>query len=279
MQNEAPAEARMEQAKDFLDESEALHALIEPLSDSALGQPTAFKSWTIEDVIGHLHMWNWAADQSLKGGGAFQEFFAPVAEHMKHGSLRSYETLWLKGLAGRKLVETWRSFYREMAERFAAADPSLRVEWAGPSMSARSSITARLMETWAHGQEVYDTLGVVRRNGDRIRNIVVLGVNTYGWTFKVHGQEAPEPKPHLVLTAPSGALWTHGEPSEHERIEGLAEEFCQVVTQTRNIADTSLRVVGPNAEAWMRQAQCFAGPPETPPAPGTRRTRDEPAKD
>lgn len=267
----------MEQAKGFLDESEALRALIEPLSEVELVQPTAFKSWTIADVIGHLHVWNNAADLSLKGGGAFKEFVAPVAEHMKHGGPRSYETLWLDGLGGRKLVDTWRGFYREMADRFAAADPSLRVEWAGPSMSARSSITARLMETWAHGQEVYDTLGVVRRNGDRIRNIVVLGVNTYGWSFRVHGQEPPEPRPYLALTAPSGALWTHGEPSKHERIEGLAEEFCQVVTQTRNVADTGLRVIGPNAGAWMREAQCFAGPPETPPAPGTRRTRDDPS--
>jgi hypothetical protein len=43
-----------------------------------------------------------------------------------------------------------------------------------------------------------------------------------------------------------------------------------VVTQTRNIADTGLKVTGPNATAWMEIAQCFAGRPEMPPAPGTR---------
>jgi uncharacterized protein (TIGR03084 family) len=66
-----------------------------------------------------------------------------------------------------------------MAARFAAADPFARVPWVGPDMSVRSAITARLMETWAHGQAAYDLLGVVRRNTDRIRNIAVLGVNTY----------------------------------------------------------------------------------------------------
>lgn len=262
----------MPQAKDFLDESEALHALVAPLSDDALGQPTAFKGWTINEVIGHLHVWNHAADLSLKGGEAFQEFYREVVSQLGGGTLRSFEKQWLKGLEGRSLVTTWREFFAEMTPRFGEADPSMRVEWAGPSMSVRSSITARLMETWAHGQEIYDRLGVVRRNTDRIRNIVVLGVNTYGWTFKVRGQEPPQPMPHLRLTAPSGETWRHGEPSETELIEGLAEEFCQVVTQTRNIADTALRVTGPNATAWMAQAQCFAGPPETPPAPGTRKT-------
>ena len=146
--------------------------------------------------------------------------------------------------------------------------------WVCPaSMSARSSITARLMETWAHGQEVYDQLGVVRENNDRIRNIVVLGVNTYGWTFANRKLPAPGPMPFLSLTAPSGEIWTYGEEQDDERIAGRAEEFCQVVTQVRNVADTSLSVSGKIAQSWMTQAQCFAGPPQPPPAAGTRRTR------
>lgn len=262
----------MQQARDFLEESEALQALIAPLSGDELRQPTAFKGWTIEDVVRHLHVWNRAAGLSLAGGGGFREFFQGVVKHLAGGSLRSFEREWLNGLEGGALVEAWRAFCAELAARFAAADPSMRVEWAGPGMSARSSITARLMETWAHGQEVYDSLGVVRRNTDRIGNIVVLGVRTYRWSFEVHGQTVPGPMPHVRLTAPSGASWIHGEPSESELVEGSAEEFCQVVTQTRNVADTRLRVIGPIATAWMRQAQCFAGPPETPPAPGVRRT-------
>src|SRR6185437_5508313 len=162
-------------------------------------------------------------------------------------------------------------FAAEMTERFAAADPTRRVKWVGPDMSVRSAITARLMETWAHGQAIYDRLGVVRRNTDRIRNIAVLGVNTYDWSFRVHGQRPPQPKPHVRLTAPSGAIWTWNEPSETDLVEGSAEAFCQVVTQVRNVADTRLKAVGAAAVAWMTNAQCFAGPPETPPAPGTRR--------
>ena len=263
----------MQQAADFLAESETLYSLLADLADEDFGQATAFKGWTLNQVVGHLHMWNWAADLSLRDGEAFLAFFSSVSAQLREGDLGSFENRWLDGLKGRVLLAEWRKFYLPMAERFGAADPSARVAWAGPSMSVRSSITARLMETWAHGQAIYDLLGVVRQNEDRIRNIAVLGVNTYGWTFKVRNLEPPQPIPFVSLTAPSGAVWTFGEEHDAERIDGLAEEFCQVVTQTRNVADTRLRITGPNANAWMARAQCFAGRAEDPPPPGTRATR------
>src|SRR5689334_8708235 len=260
-------------AREFLEESEALHALVSPLNPVDLDQKTAFKDWTINTVIRHLHIWNMAADFSLKADGSFDAYYAKLSEYVAKGAkLPEFEGNYLDGLKGADLIAAWRKQFGQTAARFALADPAKRVKWAGPDMSVRSLLTARLMETWAHGQEVYDALGAVRRNGDRIRNIVVLGNNTYGWTFKVRSEEAPAPRPHLRLTAPSGELWLYNDASEDELVEGLAEEFCQVVTQTRNIADTKLRVVGPNASNWMSKAQCFAGAVETPPAPGTRRT-------
>ncbi len=173
---------------------------------------------------------------------------------------------------GEELFSTWRDYAHDMAGRWSGLDPKLRVKWAGPSMSVRSSMSARQMETWAHAQEIFDLAGVKRQDADRIRNVVMLGVNAYGWSFKVHGKEPPGPMPKLALTAPSGDVWTYGEGEGN--ITGSAVEFCQVVTQTRNIADTSLQVEGEAARAWMANAQCFAGPPETPPAPGTRGPRN-----
>jgi uncharacterized protein (TIGR03084 family) len=260
-----------QQPYDFKAESDALYELVKDLSDEELAQATQFKNWTIENVIGHLHMWNWAADKSLNEPEKFDEFYATVQRDIA-GGLRPFEDKWLDGLKGRKLVAAWHDFYTEMAERFAKADPKARVKWAGPDMSVRSSITARLMETWAHGQEVYDRLGVVRKNEDRIRNIAVLGINTFGWTFVNRGEEVPEPMPYVKLTAPSGEIWEWGDPANEDRVEGSAEEFCQVVTQTRNFADTNLKATGPIATRWMEIAQCFAGPPETPPAKGKRHT-------
>lgn len=258
------------QVIDFREESEALYQLMQPLGAEAFGTVTQFKQWTFDDILGHLHLWNYAADLSLADEAAFQAFIGEVFQYVASGSLRSFEQQWLAGLCGKELLEQWHGFVLEMSQRFGSADPQARVKWAGPDMSVRSSITARLMETWAHGLAIYDAMGVERVDTDRIRNIAVLGVNTFGWTFKNRGLDVPARMPHVRLTAPSGASWEWGEAGETERVAGSATEFCQVVTQTRNIADTELDVTGAVAGHWMQIAQCFAGPPEQPPAPGAR---------
>lgn len=266
----------IEQAIDFRDESEALYALIAPRDDGVFARRTQFKGWTVDDVVGHLYMFNVAADLSLTDPDGFDALLAGLMEAMEAGeTMRGYTVRWLDGLEGRALLEAWRGHYRPMAERFAAADPKARVKWAGPEMSVRSSITARLMETWAHGQAVYDLLSVERKNTDRIRNVAHLGVGTFGWTFKCRGLPVPAEVPHVRLVAPSGAIWEWGEPGAENAVRGDAVEFCQVVTQTRNVADTSLEVAGETARRWMAMAQCFAGPPEEPPAPGARRIAAE----
>ena len=181
------------------------------------------------------------------------------------------------GLGGQDLLDGWRAFYREMAERWAEIDPRRRVPWVGPDMSARSSITARLMETWSHGQAVFDLFGLAREEHDRIRNVVVLGVNTWGWTWSVREREPPGPMPRLRLTAPSGAVWEYGEDDGANRIEGPAVAFAQVVAQTRNVADTSLRVTGPIAGGMdgerpvLRRPAGGPAPARRPPLLGRRR--------
>ena len=268
----------MQQAQDFLDECEALHAVLAPLDDATFETPTQFKHWTIDNIVRHLHVWNIAADLSLTDEVAFAEFMSSMAAGVRGGRLPDFERAYLHGLAGAELREAWRANFHIVAQHFGEADAQLRVKWVGPDMSARSSITARLMETWAHGQAVYDVLGQERVDGDRIGNIVRLGVNTYGWTFKNRREEPPGPMPRLRLTAPSGAIWEYGagEQEGDNLIEGSATEFCQVVTQCRNIADTSLVVNGDVACAWMAVAQCFAGPPKDPPAAGVRHMRNAP---
>lgn len=261
----------MKQATDFQEESLDLYQLVQPLSADALEQATGFKSWTIETIIRHLTYWNRMAFWAL----AEPEQLTAALEPMMAG-LQAGKTLpQLEGesiaLRGRALVDAWYASCQETTAVFQQADPSARCAWVGPSMSARSCITARQMETWAHGQAIYDGLGRDRVNTDRLLNVVVLGVNTYDWSFNVRGQEAPAPKPFLSLTAPSGEVWSFGDPQSDNCIAGPAEAFGQVVTQTRHVADTPLRVIGEPAERWMANAQCFAGGPATPPAPGTRR--------
>ncbi|MBL4871413.1 MAG: TIGR03084 family protein [Robiginitomaculum sp.] len=258
------------QPQDFMDESNALYSLIHDKSDIELGSATQFKSWTIEEIISHLHVWNMAAHMSLTDAEKFNEFLGEVMQALPQGNLREFERKWLNGLKGSKLVKTWHDFAQTLGTSFADADPKSRLPWAGPSMSARSSITARLMETWAHGLAIYDLLGVERADEDRVENIVILGLNTFAWTFKCNGKEVPKDVPYLKLTAPSGKIWEYGTPDENNIVVGNATEFCQVITQTRNIADTALKTQGDTAQQWMSIAQCFAGPPEPPPAKGSR---------
>ncbi|SVE14234.1 uncharacterized protein METZ01_LOCUS467088, partial [marine metagenome] len=78
------------------------------------------------------------------------------------------------------------------------------------------------------------------------------------------------PAPYVELTAPSGEVWSFNEYSEESFVEGSAVEFCHVVTQGRHIQDVNLTVSGDVAHQWMAIAQCFAGPPENPPEPGSR---------
>ncbi len=265
------------QVRDFLDESDALYQLLQPHRDADFERETQFKGYTLHDVVAHLHHWNQAADLSLRDAAGFRRFAEQVAKGIAAGRrLPELADAWLEGVRGKSLLEAWHDFCRELADHFAAADPQARVEWMGPPMSVRSSITARLMETWAHGQEVYDLLGVERVERDRIQNIALLGVKTFGWTFANRGERVPEERPYVRLAAPSGALWEWNEPRDDERVEGRASEFCQVVTQVRNVADTELRVVGEAARRWMSIAQCFAGPAADPPPPGTRFRQEAP---
>jgi uncharacterized protein (TIGR03084 family) len=258
----------MQQAEDFRAESHALAALLASLSDADFEQETLFKHWTINNVIRHLHVWNIAAGKSLDGDEAFAKFMSQLMAGERGRRFTEFEAAYLDHLSGSALLAAWQAECNAVADRFAGIDPKVRLKWVGPDMSAISAITARLMETWAHAQAIYDVLGIQRIDADRIGNIVRLGVNTYGWTFKNRKEEPLGPMPHLRLTAPSGALWEYGE--SDDLIEGSATEFCQVVTQCRNIADTQLKVTGPVANRWMGIAQCFAGPPDDPPAPGAR---------
>ncbi|MGR3322024.1 MAG: TIGR03084 family metal-binding protein [Pseudooceanicola sp.] len=257
------------EAQDFLDETRALHALTGEMAEDGFDRPTAFKGWSTNDVLQHLHHYNILADLSLFDPERFAEEYGKVQALREQGlDMVAASREMLGDLAGAELRAAWLEQAEAMAPRWHDADPATRVDWAGPSMSARSSISARLMETWAHGQEIWDLAGRVRADTDRIRSIAVLGVNTFGWTFKARGEAPPGERPTVRLSAPSGEEWTF--PGSDEEIGGSATEFCQVVTQTRNIADVALRVEGPVAREWMAKAQCFAGPPNPPPAPGTR---------
>lgn len=258
----------MQEAQDFLAESRTLHQLLARGNSAAFERRTQFKDWAVNDVIRHLHFWNEMAELQVRDENELLARLGRVAGW--NGTLCAFERDFIGDIAGPELLAVWIAQAERTALAYQDIAPKTRLKWAGPEMSARSSMTARHMETWAHGQEVFDLFGAVRTAEDRIRNIVVLGINTFEWTYRVRGEDVPSTKPFVALTAPSGMLWEFGDSALTERVEGAAEDFCHVVAQTRNVADTTLRTYGAIAADWMSKAQCFAGPPAPPPAPGTR---------
>ena len=260
-----------QESLDLRAEVDELHALAAGLEPEDWSRPTLFKQWTPWDVIAHLYFFDHVSVLAMKDVEGFGEARKELIAASSSGlSTADFTRKKLGPLPPKELLATWISTNKEMAEELGSSDPKRRLPWFGPDMGVRMFTTARYMETWAHGQEIYDLKRAKRAHSDRIKHIATIGVRTFGWTFVNRGLEPPGPPPYVRLAAPSGATWEWNEASESERVSGDAVDFCHVVTQGRNLADTRLEVVGEVAKRWMSIAQCFAGGPQDPPKPGER---------
>jgi uncharacterized protein (TIGR03084 family) len=242
---------------DLRAEHDDLAAVAEALDWST---PTPAAGWTVGDTIGHLWYFDRTATTALLDPDRFTaELQTVIAD--PDGYVGRTEAEWRA--LGTDLPRQWRETQRGLLQALADADPATKVPWYGPPMSPASFATARLMEYWAHGQDVADAAGVTRTPTDRLRHICHLGVRTRGFSFVVRGLEAPTADVHVVLTSPTGAPWTWGDAAATDRVEGSALDFCLVVTQRRLAADTALVATGPVATQWLAIAQAFAGTPTT----------------
>ncbi len=246
-----------------------LRRVVEGLTDAdpRWDLATPAEGWAVRDQISHLAYFDDAGRMAMDEPEAFarsaEEALAatddPMEVHLGRG----------RALGGDELLAWWGDAHRAMVGVFAEADPSTRVPWYGPPMGVLSFISARLMETWAHGQDVCDALGAQRLPTARLRHIAHLGVRARPFSYLVRGRDVPAGPIDVNLTGPDGDAWSwevgtsdEGSPDAPvDRISGPALDFCLVVTQRRNVADTDLEVVGGLAEDWISVAQAFAGPP------------------
>lgn len=250
---------------DLVAEQQSLDDVVAPLSDTEWELPTPSPRWTITDQIGHLRYFDGTATLAIND----PESFAASARGLMKASRTGEEagddfTLGdFRALSAAERLAAWRHNRSQLAAAIASLGDSSRVRWYGPSMSAKSFVTARLMEAWAHGQDVFDALGRERQHSDRLRHVTQLGYITRAWSYTNRGLEPPSGDVVLELVAPSGATWTWGDASAAgvARIRGTALDFCLVVTQRRRVADTRLEMTGELAVEWMSIAQAFAGPP------------------
>ncbi|MCQ4121308.1 TIGR03084 family metal-binding protein [Rhodococcus tibetensis] len=244
---------------DVCAESESLDALVADLPDSRWADPTPAEGWTIAHQIGHLLWTDRAALLAITDPDGFTaqvtDAAADPAGFVDAGAQEC------ASLPPAELLAEWRATRERLADALGAVPPDRKILWYGPPMKAASMATARLMETWAHGQDVADALGVARTPTARLRSIAHLGVRTRDFAYAVNGLTPPAEEFRVELTAPDGVfVWTWGPEDAAQKVTGPAEDFCLLVTQRANRADLALVATGPNADEWLDIAQAFAGP-------------------
>jgi uncharacterized protein (TIGR03084 family) len=246
-------------AADLGAETDVLLAVVAPLDAEAWATPTPAPGWRIQEQIAHLAYFDEQAALAATDAGAFtaelERALADPDGITERIARRS------RAMTGAEVLEWFRSARADMVATFLALDPSARVPWYGPPMSVASSLTARIMETWAHGQDVFDALHVEHPVTAALRHVAYLGVRTFGFSFVTNELEPPDVPVAVILVAPDGTEWAWGDPDATDRVEGPALDFALVVTQRRNLADIALVITGPVADRWMHLAQAFAGPP------------------
>jgi uncharacterized protein (TIGR03084 family) len=240
-------------------ESDQLDALVAGLPEPAWRTATPAPGWTIAHQIAHLYWTDRVAVVAVTDEAGFSELLATAAKNPAGFVDEGAEELAVTPPA--QLLSEWRDKRSELHRELLRVEPGRKLPWFGPPMSAASMATARLMETWAHGLDVADALGVERPASPGLKSIAHIGVRTRDFAFSVNGLPVPA-DPFLVeLTGPDGAPWSWGPADAAQRVTGSAEDFCMLVTQRRPRAELDVAAVGPDAERWLTIAQAFAGPP------------------
>jgi uncharacterized protein (TIGR03084 family) len=252
-----------EVAADLRAEQDALDAVVAGLTGDQWHLPTPAAGWTVADQIGHLTYFDGAAAMAVTDPEAFAASIGDLVAAPDGGAALTLH----RHLAPAELLATWRAGRERLAEVAATLQDGDRIAWYGPSMGAKSFLTARLMECWAHGQDVVDAVGADRPPTDRLRHVAQLGFITRGWSYVNRGLDQPASDVRVELTSPSGQTWTYGSDGAADRVTGPALDFCLVVTQRRHVDDTALDVTGDIARDWLEKAQAFAGGPTDGPAP------------
>lgn len=258
-------------ARDLADEQQVLDDIVSGLREDQWALPTPSPRWTIADQIGHLTYFDDAAAIAISDPQRFQGLVADLMQlaGSDNETIDDFTLHSLRAMSPADVLSAWRQNRATLDEAATTLTNDSRIIWYGPSMGSKSFLTARLMEVWAHGQDIVDAVGADRPPTDRLRHIAQLGFITRGWSYVNRGLEAPAQPLHLELTAPSGETWTFGPPDAPESARGSALDFCLVATQRRHMDDTNLEAT-PGAREWLLLAQAFAGPATDGPTSGTR---------
>ena len=244
---------------DLAAEVAALAAVVDPLANDVLRTPTPAEGWDIADQLAHLAAFDEHGTTSMVDPDGFRAELAAVLDAGADPIAAATDRGRLIGPAATR--GWWHNASASLAAAAAGVEPRQRLPWYGPDMGAMSFITARLMETWAHGQDVRDALGAAPEVSPRLRHVADIGVRARRFSYAVRSMDLPDVPVRVELTAPDGGTWTWGDDGAPDLVTGPALDFCLLVTQRRHRDDLALTVTGSAAEEWVGIAQAFAGAP------------------
>ena len=246
--------------EDLEAEGRALDDLVADLDADQWETATPAEPWTVGDTIGHLLWTDRISVVAATEPERFQQFLSehfsdlgddPITELAKQAASVTHD----------QLLSEWRTLRGVLIDALRDVPEGTRLPWFGPPMSPASMATARLMETWAHGQDVADALGVERTPTLRLRHVAHLAVRTRGFAYRMHDMEPPASDVRVELDAPDGTTWAFGPQDAEQRVTGSAVDFCLLAVQRIHRADTDLVAEGDDADEWLDVIQAFAGPP------------------
>ena len=259
-----------ELCSDLQAEHESLERIVADLSPKLWGRPTPAAGWDVRDTISHLCFFDEAATLAIEDPPGFEKWREELVGNMARGSTPDVDM-------GRdlrndvRLVDRWshsRHRFVEVATAAGNLPTPRRVTWFGPPMSLPSFVTARIMETWAHGVDIRDALDeplLPQAGTGRLRHICHLAYGARAFTFAAHNVADPGDPVRFEVSGLDGSAWTWGPDDADQWVTGTALEMALVFTQRRHPARTSVRAHGATAETWLSIAQAFAGPPTVTP--------------
>ena len=146
---------------DLVAEQQALDDLVSALDEGSWGLDTPSPGWTVAAQVAHLTYFVVAAASAIVVPDHFRAMVDDLMGVAGGGddAVDEFTLGRRRGLGPAGLLDAWRVGRGRLAEAAATLADDTRVIWYGPSMGAKSFLTARLMEAWAHGQDVVDTVG------------------------------------------------------------------------------------------------------------------------
>ncbi|MFF2519898.1 TIGR03084 family metal-binding protein [Streptomyces sp. NPDC058086] len=234
-------------------EGDELDVLVRAVDDWSI--PTPAPGWTVAHQIAHLA---WADANALSALRTPDTFGAELGRAEAEGSGYADKAAAAGAAKPRSvLLDEWRAGRAELAAALRDTPWDHAFPWYMSKVTPALMAPLRLMETWAHGQDVFDAVGVAHRPTDRLQHVASLGVLGRALSFAAVGLPEPADPFRVELTAPDGRTWVWGPEAAAQRVQGGAIDFCLCVTRRRPWSETNMTATGEDAQKWLEVARVF----------------------